>query len=75
MSDFSLVWFHGNVLAIDSNWIRITRDGGITWKTSESMQLPANASLSEVEAMTDKEGALWLKDKSSGEVWRGILVE
>jgi hypothetical protein len=75
MSDFSLVWFHGNVLAIDSNWIRITRDGGITWKTSESMQLPANASLSAVEAMTDKEGALWLKDKSSGEVWRGILVE
>lgn len=74
MIDFSLVYFHGNVLAIDSNWIRISRDGGVTWKTSEGMQLPSD-NLFGVEACTDDKGALWLKDKNTDEVWRGILVE
>lgn len=74
MINLSLVYFHGRVLAIDSNWIRISRDSGITWKTSEDMQLPAN-DLTSVEACTDSEGALWLKDKNTDNVWRGILVE
>ena len=74
MINFSLVYFHGNVLAIDSNWIRISKDGGITWKTSDGMQLPADNLIS-VEACTDDEGALWLKDKNTDEVWRGIFVE
>jgi len=74
MINLSLVCFHGRVLAIDSNWIRISRDSGITWKTSEDMQLPAN-DLTSVEACTDSEGALWLKDKNTDNVWRGILVE
>lgn len=74
MIDFSLVYFHGWVLAIDSNWIRISRDGGVTWKTSEGLQLPSD-DLFSVEACTDDEGALWLKDKNSDDVWRGVLVE
>ena len=74
MTDFSLVWFHDRVLAIDSNWIRFSRDGGITWKTSDNLQLPADDLIS-VEACTDDEGALWLKDKNTNNVWRGILVE
>ena len=74
MINFSLVYFHGNVLAIDSNWIRISRDGGVTWKTSEDLQLPVNDMIS-VEARTDDEGALWLKNKDTDEVWRGLLVE
>jgi len=74
MEDFSLVYFQGSVLAIDGNWIRRSRDGGITWKTSEAMQLPS-ANLIRVEACTDDEGALWLKDKNTNNVWRGVLVE
>ena len=75
MIDFSLVWFHGRVLAIDSNNILISRDGGVTWKTSASIQLPSDATLTSVEASTDNEGVLWLKDKNTDEVWRGTLVE
>lgn len=74
MIDFSLVWFHGRILAIDSNWIRSSIDGGITWKTSDALQLPAD-NLFGVEACTDDEGALWLKDKNTDNVWRGVLVE
>jgi predicted alpha-1,6-mannanase (GH76 family) len=48
--------------------------GGITWKTSDDLQLPADDLIS-VEACTDEQGALWLKDKNSDLVWRGILVE
>lgn len=74
MVDFSLVWFHGRVLAIDSNWILSSIDGGITWKSSDDLQLPTD-NLFGVEACTDYEGALWLKDKNTDNVWRGILVE
>ena len=74
MTDFSLVYFHERVLAIDSNWIRASRDGGITWKTSDDLQLPTHDLIS-VEACTDDEGALWLKDKNTDNVWRGVLVE
>ena len=74
MIDLSLVWFHGRVLAIDSNWIRSSVDGGITWKTSDALQLPAD-NLFSVEACTDEEGALWLKEKNTDNVWRGVLVE
>ena len=75
MIDFSLVWFHGYVMAINSNEILITRDGGITWKTVTSINLPTDASLTSVEASTDDNGALWLKDKNTDEVWRGTFVE
>ena len=73
-NDLNLVWFHGQVLAICSSWIRSSIDGGITWKISSGLQLPAD-DLIEVEARTDDEGALWLKDKNSGKVWRGTMVE
>lgn len=75
MIDFSLVWFHGYVMAINSNEILITHDGGITWKTMTSIKLPTDASLTSVEASTDDNGVLWLKDKTTDEVWRGTFVE
>jgi hypothetical protein len=74
LPDMSLVWFHKTVMAIGSTYILITRDGGITWKESATMQLPAG-DLMDVEARTDDKGALWLKEKNSDKVWRGILVE
>lgn len=72
--DLSLVWFHDQVVAICSSWILCSRDGGITWKNSESMALPSS-DLTNVETCTDSEGRLWLKDKNTDNVWRGILVE
>lgn len=75
MIDFSLVWFHGYVMAINSDEILITHDGGITWKTVTSIKLPTDASLTSVEASTDDNGVLWLKDKNTDEVWRGTFVE
>lgn len=72
--DLSLVWFHDQVVAISSSWILCSRDGGITWKSDESMSLPSS-DLTDVEACTDSEGRLWLKDKNTDNVWRGILVE
>jgi len=73
-NDLSLVWFHRQVLAICSSWILVSKDGGITWKPSETMQLPADDLIS-VEACTDDSGHLWIKDKNTDNVWRGILVE
>ena len=73
-NELSLVRFHGVVLAISSSWILGSIDGGITWKSSESRQLPKDNLIS-IEACTDEEGALWIRDKFTDEVWRGTLVE
>ena len=73
-NNLSLVWFHHKVLAISSSWILVSIDGGITWKEYDNLQLP-NDFLMAVRACTDGEGALWLKELNTDNVWRGILVE
>ena len=77
MVGFSLVRFHSYVLAIDSNAIYCSLDGGITWRTSDKFSLPGNGEnyFYHVEAVTDEEGALWFKDLDTNNVWRGVLVE
>ena len=77
MVDFSLVHFHGYVLAISSNTIYGSRDNGITWRTSDMFPLPGNGEtyFYHIEAVTDAEGALWFKDLDTNNVWRGVLVE
>ncbi len=72
--DLNLVWFHKKVLAISSDWIRVSSDGGITWKDYGKMPLPDD-NLTAVEACTDAEDALWIKELNTDNVWRGILVE
>ena len=74
-SDLSLVWFHKKVLAISNSWILVSIDGGITWKEYDKLQLPDDENLMSVKACTDGEGAIWLKDLITDNVWRGILVE
>ena len=73
-NNLSLVWFHHKVLAISNSWILVSIDGGITWKEYDKLQLP-NDFLMAVKACTDGEGALWLKELNTDNVWRGILVE
>lgn len=70
------MYFHDYILAISSNDIYASRDGGIVWRTSE-FQLPKDGDnfFYHVEAVTDDEGALWFKDLDTNNVWRGVLVE
>ena len=77
MTGFSLVRFHGYVLAVSSSDIYASRDGGITWRTSDMFSLPggSDAYYYNVEAVTDDEGALWFKDKDTNDVWRGVFLE
>lgn len=77
MVGFSLVYFHGYMLAVNSNSIYCSRDGGITWRTSDMFSLPKDGDnyFYNVEAVTDAEGALWFKDLDTNSVWRGVLVE
>ena len=72
--NFSLVHFHGYVLAIDPTGIHYSRDGGITWLTSDNFKLPEDDAFN-VEAVTDADGVLWFKDLDTDEVWRGVLIE
>lgn len=73
----NLVYFHDCVLAISADDIRMSQDGGITWHTSDEIKLPDNGNdgFLRVEARTDAEGALWLKDLDTNHVWRGVMVE
>lgn len=71
---FDLVYFQERVLAIDCNLIYVSRDGGITWKTSEDIAIPQNCTSLNVEATTDSEGNLWFKDNDANKVWRGSLL-
>lgn len=75
--NLSLVYFHGYVLAIGTDTIRYSQDGGITWHTSDQFTLPHGSEdlYFNTEAVTDSEGALWFKINETNEVWRGILVE
>ena len=57
-----------SVLAINAQGtIFQSRDQGITWKTSKALQSPVT---SVVEAATDGNGDIWLKD-SEGNIWVG----
>lgn len=74
MSDYSLVYFHNHMLAIDASRILISRDGGITWKESDSYKLP-EGTFYNIEATTDADGNLWFMDEETDEVWRGKLID
>lgn len=77
VSGYSLVYFHGLVLAISPSDIRYSRDGGITWQNSDNYVLPTgdDGAAHHFQAVTDDEDVLWLKDLDTEDVWRGILVE
>ncbi len=73
---YLLPYTNGSVLAIDGNGnIYQSRDQGITWKTSSTLQSPTSRVL---KASTDGKGGIWLWTRDSddesdpGVVWYGI---
>ena len=76
MENLNLVRFNGHVLAIgNDNKIYVSRDQGITWKTSSKYTLPDELGTNNLNVTTDKNGYLWLEGKDTGEVWRGFIIE
>ena len=76
MNNLNLVRFNNQVLAIGTdNKIYVSRDQGITWKTSSKYTLPDELGTSNLSASTDENGYLWLVGKDTGEVWRGFIIE
>jgi len=76
MENLSLVRFNGAVLAIGTdNKIYVSRDQGITWKTSSKYTLPDKLGTNDLTATTDEDGYLWLVGNDTGEVWRGTIIE
>jgi hypothetical protein len=76
MENLNLVRFNNVVLAIgnDKN-IYVSRDQGITWKTTTTYTLPETLGTNNLTAITDDNGYLWLVGKETGEVWRGLMIE
>ena len=76
MDNLNLVRFNNAVVAIGNDKkMYVSRDQGITWKTSSKYQLPDELGTSNVSAMTDENGYLWLVGNDTGEVWRGLIIE
>jgi hypothetical protein len=76
---YLLPYINGSVLAIDDNGnIYQSRDQGITWKTSSTLQSPTGRVL---KASTDGNGGIWLWTRDSddesdpGIVWYGKAGE
>ena len=53
----------------------MSRDQGITWKTSSKYTLPDELGTNNLSATTDDDGYLWLVGIDTGEVWRGMIIE
>ena len=71
---YSLICFNEQILAVSNKGIRISHDGGITWKFDKRYKLPYD-NLDENIATTDDEGCIWVKELETGNVWRGIYVK
>ena len=76
MDNLNLVRFNSTVLAIGTDKkIYVSRDQGITWKTSSKYTLPDELGTNNLSATTDDDGYLWLVGIDTGEVWRGMIIE
>lgn len=76
MENLNLVRFNNQVMAIGNDKkIYVSRDQGITWKTTTKYTLPEALGTNNLSATTDENGHLWLIGKDTGEVWRGLIIE
>lgn len=75
MEHLNLLYYKGQVLAIGNDGkIYISRDQGITWKTTSAYTLPSNIGTYNLSATTS-DGFIWLVGKDTGEVWRGQMID
>lgn len=76
MENLNLVRFNNQVMAIgNDSKIYLSRDQGITWKTTSKYTLPETLGTNNLSATTDDNGYLWLVGIDTGEVWRGLIIE
>ena len=70
MSTLSLVWYDSLLYAIgDDGNIYKSRDGGLTWKTTNDFTLPEDLGSYHIKATTDERGELYLRNLDSGKLW------
>ena len=77
MDYVALACFKGQVLAFGSNQeIYVSRDQGITWKTSSNYRYPTDftATAGYQVAVSADGDTLWLKDPATGKAWQGKLT-
>lgn len=71
----ALVYYQGYVLAFSSDGnVYQSRDHGVTWKTYSKFSFPTGINSYAVDAVTDDNGFIWLRNVDNGEVWRGSLT-
>jgi len=78
MDYVALAYYNGWVLAFGSNQkIYVSRDQGITWKTSSNYAFPLgfSATTGFKVAVSDDDDSLWLTDPATGQTWKGTLTE
>jgi hypothetical protein len=72
MDYVALAYFKNMVFAFCSDRnVYVSRDQGITWKTTSAYTLPKNIGTFNLTAFADDYGYLWLVGNDTGEVWRG----
>lgn len=76
MDHLNLVYYNFLPLAIGNDGkIYVSRDQGITWKTTSAYTLPKNIGTFNLTAFADDYGYLWLVGNDTGEVWRGQYLD
>lgn len=68
--NYSLIHFNDEIMAVSKTGIRVTRDGGITWKTDSRYQLRWD-NYEDIVATTDDQGHIWVKEIETGLVCCG----
>lgn len=76
MDNVELVYYHDGILAFGSDKkIYLSRDQGITWKSTSTYKYPDGFSTTAYKVATDDSGFLWLTDTVSGQTWKGWLTK
>lgn len=70
MEAICLVWYNSHLYAIgDNGKIYKSRDGGITWNTTNDFTLPEELVSYHIMVATDERGELFLRDLDNDEIW------
>lgn len=78
MTSPSLFWYNGKAVCIglcESELVAYeSKDGGITWKESASLEIPDKLQTGNpVTAFVDSKNFIWIEQPATGQLWRGRL--